>query len=74
MTVAAAMSRLTSGSAAPMSDPINLRHRYYVAGHGKDRTARVLAVAEGWAMARFKGAMPFVVSVSDLFPQGCGDE
>lgn len=29
---------------------------------------RVMAVAEGWAMVRRKGAMPFVCSVKDLVP------
>ena len=57
-----------------MSEPINLRHRYYVAGHPRNGTVRVMAVAEGWAMVRFKGCMPFVVRVSDLFSQGGTDE
>jgi hypothetical protein len=31
-----------------------------------DRVARVMAVAEGYAMLRYKGAAPFLASVSDL--------
>lgn len=32
----------------------------------KNAPVRVMALAEGWAMVRRKGAMPFVVRVSEL--------
>lgn len=37
---------------------------YVVGAHGWP--ARVMAVAEGYVMARYKGAMPFVASLKEL--------
>lgn len=31
-----------------------------------DRNARIMAIAEGWAMARRKGAVPFCVPIKEL--------
>ncbi len=36
----------------------------------KGRTVRIMAEAEGYAMARLRGAMPFIVAVKKLKPAG----
>jgi len=33
---------------------------------GKANPARLMAVAEGWAMCRHKGAIPFVIHVKEI--------
>ena len=60
------------GLQAPASErDVNLKARYYIAGKRFDAKARVMAVAEGWAMCRYRGCMPFVVPVSHLrIPNG----
>jgi hypothetical protein len=48
--------------------PIKSGDRCTVLGHSKGWVARVLAVAEGYAMVRYSHAAPFVVPIEMLRP------
>ena len=41
---------------------------YYAAGEPDPRLVRVMAIAEGYAMVRRPRAMPYVVSLKELYP------